>query len=231
MFYNHSVIGRLKDGVTIEQATRDTAALASRITENYPPQLRNSGMTLQIAATPLLEEISGQVRRPLLILLGAVGLVLVRGLRERGEPVPQPRRGAAARDGRARGAWRRRATACSRCCWLESLLLALVGGAVGLLIAQLDAARGACRSDGQPAGRVRRLARHPRRVVHHGPLDRDGAVLRPRADDRRHEARADRRAPRRRALGRRPAPASPAGRAWWSPASRSRSCCSSRPAC
>ncbi len=28
MFYNHSVIGRLKDGVTMEQATRDTAALA-----------------------------------------------------------------------------------------------------------------------------------------------------------------------------------------------------------
>ena len=43
MFYNHSVIGRLKDGVTIEQATRDTAALAPRVVENYPAQLRNAG--------------------------------------------------------------------------------------------------------------------------------------------------------------------------------------------
>ena len=77
MFYNHSVIGRLKDGVSMDQATRDTAALAPRLLENYPAQLRNSGMTLQIAATPMMDEIAGQVRRPLLILLGAVGLVLL----------------------------------------------------------------------------------------------------------------------------------------------------------
>ena len=43
MFYNHSVIGRLKDGVTLEQATRDTAALAPRIQRELSaaaPQLR-----------------------------------------------------------------------------------------------------------------------------------------------------------------------------------------------
>ena len=76
MFYTHSVIGRLKNGVSMEQATRDTAALAPRISENYPPPQR-AALTLQIAATPMLDEISGPVRRPLLILLGAVGLVLL----------------------------------------------------------------------------------------------------------------------------------------------------------
>jgi len=134
MFFNHSVIGRLKDGVTIEQATRDTAALASRVTENYPAQLKNSGMTLEIVTAPLLEEISGQVRRPLLILLGAVGLVLlvacanvanlflsraVARQRELGVRV-------------ALGASRYRLF---QMLLIESLVLALASGAAGLLIA------------------------------------------------------------------------------------------------
>jgi putative ABC transport system permease protein len=134
MFYNHSVIGRLKDGVSIDQARRDTAALASRVTENYPVQLKNSGMTLEIASAPLLDEIAGQVRRPLLILLGAVGLVLlvacanvanlflsraVARQREMGVRV-------------ALGASRQRLF---QMLVIESLVLALAAGAAGLLIA------------------------------------------------------------------------------------------------
>jgi putative ABC transport system permease protein len=76
MFYNQSVLGRLRDGVPPAQAARDLSALARRIQDNYPAALRNA-FTLRIEASMLVDELSGQVRRPLLILLAAVGLVLL----------------------------------------------------------------------------------------------------------------------------------------------------------
>ena len=76
MMYNHSVIGRVRDGVSLEQAAADTAALSSRIHANYPADLQKI-VTLKINATTLDQELTGQVRRPLFFLLAAVGLVLL----------------------------------------------------------------------------------------------------------------------------------------------------------
>ena len=76
MFYNQTVVARLRDGMSPAQAAADTAALARRIQDNYPVALHKA-FTLTISATPLIDEIAGQVRRPLIILMGAVGLVLL----------------------------------------------------------------------------------------------------------------------------------------------------------
>src|SRR6185295_2685837 len=77
MMYNHSVIGRLREGVTSGRALADIGALRSRLIENYPPLLREPMQSLTVTAVPLAEEIAGEVQRPLLLLLGAVGLVLL----------------------------------------------------------------------------------------------------------------------------------------------------------
>jgi len=133
MFFNHSVIGRLKGGVSPEQAARDTAALASRVVENYPPQIR-SGMTLQIAATPLMNEIAGQVRRPLMIMMGAVGLVMLVACANvanlfLGRAVTRQH------DMSVRVALGASRPRLFQMLIVESLVLALTGGGLGLLIA------------------------------------------------------------------------------------------------
>src|SRR5829696_1453998 len=63
--YNLSVIGRLREGAPPAQGVADLAALAIRIRDNYPADLP---LKITIGAVPLREELSGQVRRPLLIL-------------------------------------------------------------------------------------------------------------------------------------------------------------------
>ena len=133
MFYNQTVVGRLRDGVSVDQATADTAALASRIRGNYPAMLRNSPFSLVVSAVPLVDEVAGQVRRPLLILLGAVGFVLlvacanVANLILSRAVVREREIGLRS----ALGAARHRLF---QMLLTESLLLAFAGGALGLLV-------------------------------------------------------------------------------------------------
>ena len=51
--------------------------LAGPVRENYPVGLKNSRFSLEIQTTPLVDEVAGEIRRPLLVLLGAVALVLL----------------------------------------------------------------------------------------------------------------------------------------------------------
>lgn len=73
---DYNVLGTLKLGVTVQQAQAEMDALTSRLRrdhpEVYPP---NGGLTFGIV--PLLDQVVGDARRPLLILLGSVGFVLL----------------------------------------------------------------------------------------------------------------------------------------------------------
>jgi putative ABC transport system permease protein len=66
-------IARLKPGITLAQAKLDMKLVAQRLRQQYPEQYRNVGITL----TPLQEELTEEIRSPLLVLLAAVGLVLL----------------------------------------------------------------------------------------------------------------------------------------------------------
>ncbi len=73
--HNYLAIGRLRNGVSVAQAATDLGIIAQRIVRQSSEQgeylLRNA------AAVPLQASLTGRVRSPLYILLGAVGLLLL----------------------------------------------------------------------------------------------------------------------------------------------------------
>ena len=77
MRYSHSVLARLKPGVSIGQAHGEMQSLKASLVGQYPAGLQSmmSGLSMPIA--PLDEETSGRSRNMLLVLLGAVSIVLL----------------------------------------------------------------------------------------------------------------------------------------------------------
>ena len=73
---DYNILAKLKPGVSVQQAQAEmdtiTARLRHEFPEVYPP---NGGLTFGIV--PLLEQVVGNVRRTLYLLLGAVGFVLL----------------------------------------------------------------------------------------------------------------------------------------------------------
>ena len=67
------VIGRLKPGVTLEQAQADLTTIASRLEQQYPDTNTHRGLRVDSALSALV----GDVRPTLFILLGAVACVLL----------------------------------------------------------------------------------------------------------------------------------------------------------
>jgi putative ABC transport system permease protein len=66
-------IGRLKPGVNLTQAQAEIDGIARRLERQYPDSNAHQGARL----VPAREHLVGEVRRPLLVLFGAVGCVLL----------------------------------------------------------------------------------------------------------------------------------------------------------
>ena len=71
--HNYQVVGRVKDGVSLEQAQAEMASIGARLEKQYPSS--NDGKS--VAVIRMRDALVGDVQLTLYLLLGAVGVVLL----------------------------------------------------------------------------------------------------------------------------------------------------------
>ena len=129
---NYNLMARLKPGVSAEQAQADISVIAARIRDKD-----KRDRTFTISVVPLLEQVVGNVRRAVLVLLGSVALVLLIACANVANLLLTRASGrqkeVAIRTALGAG-WLRLV----RQLLTESLILGLMGGLAGLLIARLS---------------------------------------------------------------------------------------------
>lgn len=125
-----SVIGRLKPSATVAALKSEMAVITSRIRSDFPDFKRNWGVTV----VPLHEQITGDIRPQLILLLGATacvlliacsnvaGLLLARTIKRQREMALRLALGASS-------------LSITRQVLIENIVLSLTGGAIGLMAA------------------------------------------------------------------------------------------------
>lgn len=130
--HNYSVIGRLKPGVDLRAAKSELSAISTRLEQLYPEDDKGWGATI----IPLRQQLVGNVRPALLVLLGAVAFVLLIACANvanlvLGKILARKKEIAIRCSlGASRGAILRQVLA-------ETILLSISGGALGLLLAKV----------------------------------------------------------------------------------------------
>jgi putative ABC transport system permease protein len=124
------VFGRMKPGVSIERARADLNAIAARIAEQYPAS--NAGITVGIL--DLKEQLVGSSRTQLYMMLGAVAMVLLIACANVAN-LQLTRAASRRRELTVRSAIGAPRARLVRQLVTESLILSIIGGAVGVGLA------------------------------------------------------------------------------------------------
>src|SRR5207302_11416726 len=132
---NHEIVARLKPGLTVAQADAELKAIDRQLEQEYPEFRRGWSQKLISLRQDLLGDLEGHVRKSLFALMGGVGFLLLiccanianlqlaRGIARERELALRRALGA--------GRWR-----LVRQLLTESMLLALLGGAAGVILAK-----------------------------------------------------------------------------------------------
>jgi len=152
--HNFAMIARLRDGVSVAEAHAELDTITAALREEYGDDMSAVGVNLR----PLQEEIVGDTRAPLLLMLGAAALVLLVACTNLASTL------LARASGRRREIAIRASVGAARLqivrqMLIESLVLALAGAAAGLLLA-LAVLRGLL-SLGPSLPRLDQIGLHP----------------------------------------------------------------------
>jgi putative ABC transport system permease protein len=129
--YDYAVIGRLRDGVSIDQARAEVGGIQKRIAATVPAKI-----DLDVSMIAMQELVVGPVRPGLLLALAAVGVVLLIGCINLAA-LAFARASSRLRECAVRVALGATRARLMRQLLIESLLLAGIGGALGLVLGRV----------------------------------------------------------------------------------------------
>jgi len=134
--WNLTAVGRLQPGATADDANKEITSLYRQFSEEYHARIGSGAVDMSVSTVlmPLRNNIVGDVRQPLLVLLGAIGLVLPIACANLTNLL-LARAASRTREMAVRQCLGASATRIARQTLTESLLLSFVGAVVGILVA------------------------------------------------------------------------------------------------